>query len=171
MLVVSSRPNISVARRLEYARGYLALDLADEAVEELSFLPPAQRDSDAVLEIMLDVHGVRKDWKASALAAEEYVHRRPEDPKGWISWAYATRRLESITAAEKILLQAEMLIGETCALVHYNLACYRCQLGDNSGALQRLTRACQMEAHWKIAALSDPDLARLKNHIATLPLA
>ena len=168
---MSSRANISTAHRLDYARGYLALDLVDQAVEELSFLSPEERNSDAVLEIMMDVHGLRKDWKAGVLAAQEYVRRHPEDPKGWISWAYATRRLESICAAEKILLEADKLIGETCALVHYNLACYRCQLGDNTGALQRLARACLMEAHWKIAALSDPDLLRLKSLIASLPSA
>lgn len=109
---MSSRANISTAHRLDYARGYLALDLVNEAVEELSFLSPEERNTDAVLEIMMDVHGLRKDWKAGVLAAQEYVCRHPEDPKGWISWAYATRRLESICAAEKILLEADKLIGE-----------------------------------------------------------
>lgn len=166
---MSSPPSISTAHRIAYAQGYLALGLADDALEEIRFVSDEERDSDAILEIMMDAHGIRKDWQAAVPVAQEYARRHPGDSKGWISWAFAVRRLESLPAAEQILLEAEKHIGATCALVHYNLACYRCQLGDPTGALHRLARACRLESHWKAAALTDPDLVSLKSEIAALP--
>lgn len=161
-------PPISTARRLEYAQGYLSLGMTTEAAAELEAICAADRHRDAVLELTIDLYSLQQDWDLAVIAAQEYARRLPEDPKGWIAWAFALRRLESIVNAEVILLQAEKWIGGSCALVHYNLACYRCQLGDRFGALQRLVVACRMEPQWKQAALEDPDLAPLKTEIAAL---
>jgi predicted Zn-dependent protease len=166
-----SAPLISTSRRLQYAQGYLALGMLKEAREELAAIEPADQTSDDVLESTIDLHSAAHDWKRAADAAEELTRRQPDDPKGWISWAFATRRLKSIGEAETILLEAEKRVGATCALVHYNLACYRCQLGDAQGAMQRLATACRMDSHWKSAALEDPDLAPLRSQIATLTSA
>ena len=111
---------------------------------------------------------MQQRWDLAVTAAQEYAQRHPLEPKGWISWAFALRRLKSIPDAELILLEGEKRIGGTCALIHYNLACYRCQLGDRAGALQRLAVACRMDPHWKTAALDDPDLASLKDDIAAM---
>jgi predicted Zn-dependent protease len=159
---------ISTERRVEYAQGFLTLGLVEEAAEELDHISPADRDQDAVLEVMIDLHSMRERWDLAVSAAERYTQRHPDEPKGWISWAFALRRWKTIAEAESILLQAEQRIGETCALVHYNLACYRCQQSDLPGALQRLSIACRMDRHWKTAALKDPDLAPLKNEIKAL---
>ncbi|MEO6005862.1 MAG: hypothetical protein ABIZ04_25805 [Opitutus sp.] len=161
-------PLISTSRRLQYTEGYLSLGMLDEAAAELDAVTSEDQGSDEVLELTIDLHSARHHWDRAVTAAQEYVRRQPDDPKGWISWAFALRRLTNITDAEQVLLQAESRIGTTCALVHYNLACYRCQLGDRAGALQRLAVACRMEAHWKRAALEDPDLAPLKKEIAAL---
>jgi hypothetical protein len=56
-------------------------------------------------------------------------------------------------------------------LIHYNLACYRCVLGDKVGAMERLTTACRMEPVWKQAALADPDLESMKDEIAAMDFA
>ncbi|MEO7600016.1 MAG: hypothetical protein ABIV50_13850 [Opitutus sp.] len=161
-------PQISTVRRLQYAEGYLALGMLKEAREELSAIAPADQASDDVLEATIDLHSTALEWKQAAAAAEELTRRQPDEAKGWIAWAFAIRRLKSIPDAETILLEAEKRIGTTCALVHYNLACYRCQLGDSVGSMQRLATACRMEPKWKSAALQDPDLAPLKSQIATM---
>jgi predicted Zn-dependent protease len=166
--IVMPRPLISTPRRLQYAQGYLALGLMAEAAAELESITVEDRLSDEVLEITIDLHSMRQDWQHAVTAAEEYVRRHPDKPKGWISWAFALRRLKSIPDAELVLLEGEKRIGGTCALIHYNLACYRCQLGDRAGALQRLAIACRMEPHWKTAGLEDPDLASLRDDIAAL---
>ena len=163
-----TRPPISTARRVEYAQGYLTLGMVAEAASELELIAAEDRRSDDVLEITIDLHSMRQHWELAATAAEEYARRHPDEPKGWIAWAFALRRWKNIPEAEQVLLEAEKRIGVTCGLVHYNLACYRCQLGDTVGALQRLATACRLDPHWKTAALEDPDLAPLKDQIATI---
>lgn len=163
-----TRPMISTSRRLEYAQGYLILGMVAEAAAELDSISPDDRLSDNVLEVTIDLHSMQQHWDLAVAAAREFAQRHPEDPKGWISWAFALRRLKSIPEAELVLLEGEKRIGGTCALIHYNLACYRCQLGDPVGAMQRLTIACRMEPHWRMAALDDPDLASLKDDIAAM---
>lgn len=163
-----TNPPISTARRLEYVQGYLSLGMVNDAAAELDLINARDQESDEVLEITIDLYSMRQDWERAVTAARDYAQRHPGEPKGWISWAFALRRFKSIAEAELVLLQAEQQIGATCALVHYNLACYRCQLGDRAGALHRLARACRMDPHWKSAALKDPDLDPIRDEINAL---
>ncbi len=55
----------------------------------------------------------------------------PDHPQWSISLAYVTRRLESVGAAKSILLEAATLHPNE-AIIHYNLACYDCQLGRSN---------------------------------------
>lgn len=160
--------SIPAARRLEYAQGFLSLGLAEEAAAELAALPESERSSDAALGLAVDVHVQREAWEIAARCAEQLARRYPDEPDGWISWAYAVRRWKSIPDAEQVLLEAERHVGRTCALVHYNLACYRCQLGDHAGALQRLALAFRLDPAWKKAALVDPDLAPIKGELSAV---
>jgi predicted Zn-dependent protease len=162
---------ISTQRHLEYTQGYLMLGLVEEAAAELELIPDQDALSDNVLEVAIDVYSMQQRWNSAVTAAQEYARRNPDEPKGWISWAFALRRLKSIQEAEAVLLEGEKRVGNTCALIHYNLACYRCQLGDKSGAMERLTTACRMEPVWKQSALADPDLAPLKDEIAAMDFA
>ena len=57
-----------------------------------------------------------------------------------MSWAYATRRAVSIDAARLLLLEAVERMPNA-AILHYNLACYECQLGDLEVAKARLRHA------------------------------
>ena len=162
---------ISTQRHLEYVQGYLALGLVEEAAAELAHIARKDRKSDEVLELSIDVYSMQKRWDLAVIAAQAYARRNPDEPKGWISWAFALRRLKSIPEAELVLLEGDKRVGATCALIHYNLACYRCQLGDKTGAMERLITACRMEPQWRAAALADPDLAPLKEEIAALNFA
>lgn len=159
---------ISTPRRLEYIQGYLTLGMVREAAAELALIANEDRSSDAVLEMSIDVYAAQQCWELGVTAARDYAQRFPDEPKGWISWAFALRRWKTIAEAEQVLLEGEKHIGQTCALLHYNLACYRCQLGDSAGAMARLATAFALEPQWKAAALTDPDLAPLRNEITQL---
>jgi len=65
--------------------------------------------------------------------------------KWTVSWAYATRRVDSIESARMILVSALERLPDV-AIFHYNLACYECQLGDLEAANTRLKRAFELDA-------------------------
>jgi Flp pilus assembly protein TadD len=160
--------SIPTAQRVRYASGYVELGMRREAAEELGAIAAGDRSRLDVMEAWIDLHFAAEDWGAAATAAHELAETFPDQPKGWISHAFAVRRLSGLPAAEAILLEAEKRIGETCALVHYNLACYRCVEGDLDGAWQRLSRALSMDPAWKEPALRDPDLKSLHARISGL---
>ena len=92
----------------------------------------------------------------------------PDDPKNpqWaISLAYATRRAESIEAAKRNLLEAVEQHTKD-ALMHYNLACYECQLGDLEVGKARLKHALKIDPGMRLMALDDDDLKPLWDEIA-----
>ena len=159
---------ITTARRVEYARGYLELGLLAEAARELALISAKEKGAVEVIEVHVELYTRAKRWSAAAALAEKVVQAKPDEPGGWISWAYATRRDQDISSAEQILLRAEKRLGGTCGMIHYNLACYRCQQGDLEGAKERLTIACRLEPIWKTAALEDADLVPLKSYVASL---
>jgi hypothetical protein len=43
-------------------------------------------------------------------------------------------------------------------IIHYNLACYECQVGDLKTAARHLARAIQLSATFELLALEDEEL-------------
>jgi tetratricopeptide (TPR) repeat protein len=148
-------------RRLSYAQGYLELGMLQEAAAELDQIPAPACDSSQVLALRLALLQEQKNWNALRLAAENFVRREPQEAGGWITWAYATRRDQSLTAAEKILLEAELVHPDE-ATIHFNLGCYACQRGDLKEARRRVNRAVALEKSFRALAATDPDLAPLR---------
>lgn len=81
---------------------------------------------------------------------------------------FALRELQRVEEAKAVLLEAEPIHGKKCALLHYNLACYACLLGDHVEAKKRLRVACKMDKQWKRAALDDDDLKAMWEDIAAM---
>ena len=43
-------------------------------------------------------------------------------------------------------------------MIHFNLGCYACQLGNETEAIQRLKEAIGLDNKWLMVALDDDDL-------------
>ena len=155
-------------RRLEYTSGYLALGMLNEASDELEKIEGDARMSAEVMELRVDLYHQAKDWELLLAVAKELARLCPKEKQGWISWAYALRELERVKEAQDVLLKSESMHGESSAVLHYNLACYACLLGDMDEAKSRLSTACKMEADFKTSALDDPDLSAMWDDIADL---
>ena len=152
---------VPLAKRIEYARGYLALGLLNEAFDELEALEGEERNALDVLETRAELHLASKQWAMVIANAEPVARAKPTSEEAWINWAYALSELNQVEEAKAVLRDAEPFHGRTSSVLHYNLACYHCLLGELDEAKRRLKVACQMEKQWKTAAKTDPDLQAL----------
>lgn len=87
-----------------------------------------------------------------------------------MSLAFATRRAESVQAAKAVLLRAFALLPKE-AILHYNLACYECRLGNLDAARERLRGAFELEPRFRQAVLEDEDLAPLWDSLGSEGIA
>jgi Flp pilus assembly protein TadD len=126
-------------RRLSHAQGYLGLGMLAEAAAELDQIPAPESESLEVLTVRLAVLQEQQNWPALAITARAFVGRVPTEAAGWVTWAYAVRRADSLAAAESILLEAERLHPKE-ATIQFNLGCYACLRGDLGAARRRIDR-------------------------------
>jgi tetratricopeptide (TPR) repeat protein len=149
---------IPIRRHLEYASGYLTLGMLNEASDELEMIQGDAKLSADVMRLRISLYHQAEHWDLLEAVAMQLTRLSPKEEQGWISWAFATRRLRSLPEAREVLLKAETILGDTCSTLHFNLACYACQLGEMEEAKRRLETACKMHSEYKAIALEDPDL-------------
>jgi Tfp pilus assembly protein PilF len=151
--------------RLSHIQGYLGLGMVAEAAAEFEHLSPIERDATPALALRVAIFQEQQNWTALRDASIELVRRVPEQAGGWITWAYAVRRAESILAAEEVLRIAETKHPAE-PTIQFNLGCYACLLGDLAEARRRVDRAIALDASFQALAATDPDLTALR---ATTP--
>ena len=156
-------------RHLQHATGYIGLGMFKEASEEIAAIASEDRQSLAVLEVRADLYMEAKSWDDLIAVASELARKQPKVEKGWIHWAYALRELNRVAEAKAVLLEAEPIHGQDCIVLHHNLACYHCLLGEREQARQRLRRVFARDQAWRAQALADPDLAAMRDEIAKMP--
>ena len=148
-------------RHISYAQGYLALGMVAEAAAELERLPAGDAQRPEAQAVRLAILHEQEKWADVRDLARELVHHTPADPALWVTWAYATRRAESLEAAEMILREAETQHpGEPT--IQFNLGCYACQRGDLISARAYVDRAIALDSKFEQLAATDPDLAPLR---------
>lgn len=145
-------------RHLRYASGYMELGMLDDAAFEIEAIAFEDRFAPPVLAVRVELYMAAKQWEIVVGVARELAAQCPTSERAWICWAYALRELQRIDEARAVLLKAEPMHGENSAVLHYNLACYYCLLGDLETARQRLSRACKIDPNLKDEALEDSDL-------------
>lgn len=140
--------------------GYLQLGMLLDAGEEIGNLPPAMRESRAVLELSALIHLEAGAWQLLREVGERLTRSWPGEGTHWIWLAYGTRRCRSLAEAERCLLDALPHCGSE-PMIHFNLACYAAQLGHLDQARERLQRARALDPAMQALALGDPDLQAL----------
>jgi tetratricopeptide (TPR) repeat protein len=155
---------INSDRGLQAAVGYLELGMLVEANEEIENLAPELKSSSAVLGVRLEIYRAAKKWSLMEVVARELWKRHPEEPVYWNDLAWAVRRADSLKAGQKILLNAAERFPSD-AMTQFNLGCYACQLGDIDQSKERVRKAIELDAKFKMLALDDPDLEPLWKRI------
>ena len=159
---------ISTLRHLQYASGHIELGMFQEAATELDAIKQSDQRLPAVISVRIDLHMHAKQWDRVITFSHELSRLTPDDDKGWVSHAFALRELERIEEAQSVLLAAEPHLKKPCGLLHYNLACYACLLGNKPEAKRRLLTAFKLDKVWKQEALDDPDLKAIRALIAAM---
>ena len=147
-------------RELNASIGFLELGMLEDAAGELEKLSPEDRTSSAVLGVRMEIYRVARNWSLMEVVARELWKRHQDDPVYWINFAWATRRSESIEAAQTILLEGFERFPND-AMTNYNLGCYACLLGDMDNAKRFVGEAIKLDSKYKLMALDDPDLESL----------
>jgi tetratricopeptide (TPR) repeat protein len=133
---------------------------ANLLTEPMLFCLPLGRHVPEVLTVRIQIYRALQKWELMQTVGKQMALFDPDEPQWTVSWAYATRRCDSIAAARLILLDAVERLPNV-AIFHYNLACYDCQLGSLEEAKARLARAFELKEKLRPAALEDEDLKPL----------
>lgn len=147
-------------RQLSAALGYFELEMIDDALIALDELSPAAAKQRDVLALRLMVLQKAGNWLKAQSIAAHLVSMEPSDPGWTIALAYATRRAECIERAQQILRDA-IVVHPDEGLIHFNLACYACQLGHLDEARACLRAAFALDASLRKQAREDIDLQPL----------
>ena len=150
-----------IRRKVTAASGFAELGLYQEAVEELEDLPASTRDDIPVLATWLQVYQSWGKWSEAAAVAERLIQKDPDEADWYIALGFATRRAQSLAAAEVILAAALQKFPDN-ATIYFNLACYYTQLSDLGKARIYLERAIAIDENFRKVALTDPDLRLLR---------
>ena len=117
-----------------------------------------------MLEVRAQIYRALEKWELMQTVAKALAIHDPDEPQWTVSWAFATRRADSIEHARIILVNAIERMPAV-AIFHYNLACYICQLGDVEGAKKSLHTAFELQPQYRVMALDDEDLRPLWDEI------
>jgi tetratricopeptide (TPR) repeat protein len=142
------------------AVGYVELGIFQDANDQLENIDPFNRAAPEVLALRIAIYHGLKKWELMREIAKRLADFQPQDVQWIISYAYATRRADSIQAATEILLNAETKFAKE-AVIKYNLGCYFCQTGEIETAKDYLKRAFEIDSSWRMSALEDEDLRPL----------
>ena len=154
--------NNNLKWQLSHALGYIALGMYEDAEGELMLVSPDKRGSPDVLAVGIDLYHQTKDWEKLYGTAEQLTKVQPDNPGGWVSCAYATRRIKSITDAQSILIEGETHHPKE-PTIKYNLGCYACKLGEFDDAEYYIRKAISFDESFKKMAQDDPDLDELRD--------
>jgi lipopolysaccharide biosynthesis regulator YciM len=95
------------------AVGYVELGMFQDANDQLEKIDPFNRAAPEVLAVRLAIYHGRKKWELMREIAKRLANFQPNDIQWITSYAYATRRAESIRAAKEILLKAEAKLRQS----------------------------------------------------------
>jgi len=151
---------IHTETRLQYANGYLDLGMINEAARELDSIDPADQDHADLLTMRVRLYLESKKWLRMELAAKELAEREPENPYGWVNWAYALRERNRIKEA-RCVAEAGLEFVIEDAVLWFNNACYCSLLGDVEEASECLDKAISLDKRFEAESVSDTDLDNL----------
>jgi predicted Zn-dependent protease len=147
---------------LKSAEGWLELGDWLEANEELERITPAMRAHPNVLRMRWEIYAKAGKWEMAAEVGRGISVAWPDNPWGFIHYAFALHELKRTKEAWGVLIPIADKFPDEFR-ISYNLACYCCQLGELKDSMQWLEKAIELagENDIRLMALEDDDLEPL----------
>ena len=147
---------------LEAAEGWIELGNWREANEELEKITPQLRAHPFVLELRYKVYEAAEKWDMALEVAKGLREILPANQWGYFYTAYALHELKRTQEAYD-LVKGIIRKFPKHQMMHYNLACYSCQLGNLKEAMKWLEKAIDLAGteDIRLMALHDHDLEPL----------
>jgi predicted Zn-dependent protease len=154
------------SHHLSAAQGWLGLGDWISANQELDKINAEHCAHLSVLQVRLQIYAAAKQWAMAAGIARALAVTNPDQPSGWIDWAYALYELGRTNEARSVLLSVVDKFPKE-HLIRYCLACYACQLGNLKEALDWLEKAKSLTEPKEVKelVLKNPYLKPLWNEI------
>lgn len=154
---------------LSAADGWLGLGNWREAESELDQIDEAFAGHPKVLEVRYKMYAASKQWDRAVDVGKKARDLMPDEQWGYFYAAYALHELKRTQEAYDIIKPAvEKFPGER--IMHYNLACYACQLGKLKEAMDWFHKTVLIPGKENIRemALLDKDLEPLWREIEAI---
>lgn len=151
---------IRTETRIQYANGYLDLGMAKEASLELDAVEDDETFLTECLTARIRLHLCTRKWKRMELASKRLAELEPENPFGWINWAYALRERNKVKEALCVAEAGLEFVPEE-GVLWFNFACYCSLLGQVESASRHLDEAIRLDKAFESEAVNDPDLDNL----------
>jgi len=140
VLLPASQPK----RHLNAAEGYLMLEMAEQALRELSRIDKADRDSEKYYRFLGQAQQLAKHYEEALEAYQSAYNKDAENLTTLMGMAWCFKRTDRLSAAISIMEEAYQHHAEE-PIVLYNLSCYFSLADDKTNALSWLGRALRME--------------------------
>jgi len=151
-----------IPRRLEAARGYLLLDMYDQALDELDDIePPAEFAFDWHV-LRGDALRGRKEFRAAIRSFESAQALTPNKLDVLMGLAWCFKRTDQLPRSIETMQQAYQHHRDE-PIVLYNLSCYYALAGNKEQALPWLGRALRMQSDLRKLIPTETDFDSLRN--------
>lgn len=149
-------------RRLEAARGYLALEMPDHAVRELNAVDTPEECAFEVNQLRGEALRLNKQHDEALRVYSRALAENPQDVSVMLGMAWCYKRTDQLDKAISAMENAYQAASDE-PIVLYNLACYFALAGDKNQALSWLGRSLRMDASLRKLIPDEPDFNRLRD--------
>lgn len=148
-------------RRLEAAKGYLALGMPEAALRELGRI--VDRDACRFDYSLLSAEAYRDltQYGNAVPLFEQALNRAPHHLQALLGLAWCLKRIKRLPDAIDTLERARRWHPDEPIII-YNLACYFSLFGDKPKAIECLGRSLRMEPELKRLIPDEPDFNDLR---------
>lgn len=136
------------------AQGYLEIGMVEDALKELETLPDKEKMSNECLAVYVEIFRETGEWDRMEKIAQLLCQTDKKNVKRWLDCAFARYHLDSVESARATLLAATKRFPNE-ALVHFQLACCECQLGNIAEAKKHLNESKKLCPICRVLALTD----------------